>query len=153
MVPSYTAPRGKKGLKVAGRGLRHWNYIKFIVSYPLKVVCSLIHLQRRHRTKRRESPLLAKEGTVKGISRSARNTPRLRGSFTCRKVGTWDRLFNFPSERKAGRGFFTQKKSNGFGRVRTRELTKRETLCSKLHVKFVFDSVLKLCVWVWDIQK
>jgi hypothetical protein len=38
-------------------------------------------------------------------------------------VGTWDRLFYFPSERRHAEDFFhIAKKSNGFGRVRTREL-------------------------------
>jgi hypothetical protein len=32
----------------------------------------------------------------------ARNEPQLLGSFTCPKVGTWDRLFDFPSEGKPG---------------------------------------------------
>jgi hypothetical protein len=60
---------------------------------------SLIHLHRRHHTKRRESHLLAKEGTfIEGILQAIRNLLQLLGSFTCRKVGTWDRLFNFPSE-------------------------------------------------------
>jgi hypothetical protein len=99
--------------------------LKLLLSllYPTPRSSSLIHLQRRHRTKRRESPLLAKEGTVEGISLSARNTLRLKGSFTCHKVGTLDRLFNFPSEgRRVEDFFYTQKKFDGFGRVRTREL-------------------------------
>jgi hypothetical protein len=94
-----------KRLKGRWAGSSTLKLFKFIVPYPLKVVSSLIHLQRRHRTKRRESPLLAKEGTVEGISLSARNAPRLRGSFTCRKVGTWDRLFNFPSEGRRAEDF------------------------------------------------
>jgi hypothetical protein len=68
---------------------------------------SLIHLQRRHRTKRRESPLLAKEGTVEGISLSASNTLRLKGSFTCRKVGT-DYLTS-PPKKGGPRIFYTEK--------------------------------------------
>jgi hypothetical protein len=48
---------------------------------PLKVISSLIHLQRRHRTKRRERHLLAKEGTIKGISLSARNEPTTERVF------------------------------------------------------------------------
>jgi hypothetical protein len=77
--------------------------IKFIVPYPYHS-SSLLRLQRRHRTKRRESPLLAKEETlsVEGIWLTARNLPQLLGSFTCPKVGTWDRLFNLPSEGRPG---------------------------------------------------
>jgi hypothetical protein len=37
---------------------------------------------------------------------AARNELQLLGSFTCPKVGTWDRLFDFPSEgRHAEAGF------------------------------------------------
>jgi hypothetical protein len=65
---------------------------------------SLIHLQKRHHTKRSEGPLLAKEGNfIEGILLANRNLLQLLGSFTCRKVGTWDRLFNF--RRKACWGF------------------------------------------------
>jgi hypothetical protein len=87
--------------------------LKLLLSllYPTPRSSSLIHLQRRHRTKRRESPLLTKEGTVEGISLSARNTPRLKGSFTCRKIGTWDRLFNFPSEGRRAEDFLHRKKT------------------------------------------
>jgi hypothetical protein len=33
----------------------------------------------------------------------------MRGSFTCRKVGTWDRLFNFPSEGRQAEDFYIEK--------------------------------------------
>jgi hypothetical protein len=33
----------------------------------------------------------------------------MRGSFTCRKVGTWYRLFNFPSEGRHAEDFYIQK--------------------------------------------
>jgi hypothetical protein len=50
---------------------------------------SLIHLQRRHHTTRRESHLLAKKGTfIEGILLAIRNLLQLLGSFTWRKVGT-----------------------------------------------------------------
>jgi hypothetical protein len=66
----------------------------------------LIHLQRCHHTKWRESPLLAKEGTfIEGILLAIRNLLQLLGSFTCRKFGTWDRLFNFPSEGRHAEDF------------------------------------------------
>jgi hypothetical protein len=74
-------------LKVKGR-LAGSSTLKLLsLLYPTPRSSSLINLQRRHRTKRRESPLLAKEGTVEGISLSAQNTPRMKVSFTCRKVG------------------------------------------------------------------
>jgi hypothetical protein len=70
---------------------------------------SFIHLQRRHHTKRRGSPLIAKEGTFEGIYLASRNSLQMRGSFTCRKVGTWDVLFNFPSEGRHAEDFYIQK--------------------------------------------
>jgi hypothetical protein len=123
MLPHHRL-KWRRVLKVKGH-LAGSSTLKLLsLLYPTPWSSSLIHLQRRHRTKRHESPLLAKEGTVfvEGISLSAHNTPRLIGSFTCRKVGTWDRLFNFPSEGRRAEDFFTQKKSNGFGRVRTCKL-------------------------------
>jgi hypothetical protein len=33
----------------------------------------------------------------------------MRGSFTCRKVGTWNRLFNFPSEGRQAEDFYIEK--------------------------------------------
>jgi hypothetical protein len=69
-----------------------------------------IHLQRRHHTKRRESPLLAKAKTfIEGILLTIRNLLQLLGSFTYRKVGTWDRLFNFPSEGRHAEDFVHRK--------------------------------------------
>jgi hypothetical protein len=32
--------------------------------------------------------------------------PQMRGSFTCPKVGTWGRLFNFPSEGRHAEDFY-----------------------------------------------
>jgi hypothetical protein len=34
---------------------------------------------------------------------------QLLGSLTCPKVGTWDRLFNFPSEGRHAEDFYTRK--------------------------------------------
>jgi hypothetical protein len=39
----------------------------------------------------------------------ARNELQLLGSFTCPKVGTWDRLFDFPSERRHAEDFYIRK--------------------------------------------
>jgi hypothetical protein len=94
---------------------------------------SLIHIQRRHHTKRRESPLLTKEGTfIEGILLAIRNLLQLLGSFTWRKGGAWDRLFNFPSEGRHAEDFVHRKKSNGFGRVWTRELGNQRPACESL---------------------
>jgi hypothetical protein len=50
------------------------------------------------------------------------NESRPEGSFTCPKVGIWDRLFYFPSVGKRAVDVLNTEKFNGFGRVRTREL-------------------------------
>jgi hypothetical protein len=72
---------------------------------------------------RRESHLLAKEGTI-GIPLSARNTLQRKGSFTCPKVGTWDRLFNFPSEGRRAKEFLRRKNptASAGSNPRTQEL-------------------------------
>jgi hypothetical protein len=80
-------------------GLSALQLLELIVPYPWR--SSLIHLQRHHRAKRRESPLLAKEGTfIEGIWLATRNSPQLLGSFASRKVGTWDRLYSYIILRK-----------------------------------------------------
>ena len=60
-----------------------------------------IHLQRRHASYRCARPLPAKAGTITTnfASKSVIHENPL-GSFTCRKAGTWDILFYFPSERR-----------------------------------------------------
>jgi hypothetical protein len=40
---------------------------------------------------------------------AARNEPQLLGSFTCPKVVTWDRLFDFPSEGRHAGDFYIRK--------------------------------------------
>ena len=46
----------------------------------------------------------------------------IQESFTCRKSTTWDRRLYFPSEGRHAEDFFRPEKSDGFGRVWTREL-------------------------------
>jgi hypothetical protein len=43
------------------------------------------------------------------ILQAARNELQLLGSFTCPKVGTWDRLFDFPSEGRHAEYFYIRK--------------------------------------------
>ena len=70
---------------------------------------SFIHLQGAAHTKRRERPLLAKELTISGIQLEIRNSRKLLGSFTCRKAGTWDRFFYFPSGGRHAEDFYVRK--------------------------------------------
>ena len=60
-------------------------------------------------TKRLERPPLAKEGTIPGIYLAIRNLRKLLGSFTCRKAGTWDRFFYFPSGGRHTEDFYVHK--------------------------------------------
>jgi hypothetical protein len=59
---------------------------------------------------RRERPLLAKEGNLTyEFFPAARNELQMLGSFTCPKVGTWERLFDFPSEGRHDEDFYIRK--------------------------------------------
>jgi hypothetical protein len=40
---------------------------------------------------------------------AARNSPQMLGSFTCPKVGRWDRLFDFHSEGRHAEDFYIRK--------------------------------------------
>jgi hypothetical protein len=46
---------------------------------------------------------------------------KLQGSLTCRKSATWDRRLYFPNEGRHAEDF-SPEKSDGFGRVQTRDL-------------------------------
>ena len=68
-------------------------------------------------TKRRERPLLAKEGTIPGIYLAIHNSRKLLDSLICRKAGTWDRFFYFPSGGRHADDFYYRKNptaSTGF---------------------------------------
>jgi hypothetical protein len=88
--------------KVKGKGrlwvLQHCCLLRHIVLLPERDP-SFISRGAAH-TKRREGFLLAKEGTISGIWLAIRNSRKLLSSFTCRKAGTWDRFFYYPSGRK-----------------------------------------------------
>jgi hypothetical protein len=131
-------------IKFAWRGLSALQLIELIVPYPWR--SSLIHLQRHHRTKRRESPLLAKKGTfIEGILLTIRNLPQFLVSFTCRKVGTWNRLFIFPSGGRHAEDFLRRKNptaSAGF------ELANSGTSCNLLDI-FINESN---CYWQQDLS-
>ena len=79
-------------------------------------------------TSRIQEILAAKCGTTWArngrwiLPENARLPHNIHGSFTCRKSTTWDRRLYFPSEGRLAEDFFRPEKSNGFGRVWTREL-------------------------------
>jgi hypothetical protein len=60
-------------------------------------------------TKRRERPLLAKEGTISRILLAIRNSRKLLGSLPCRKAGTWDRFFYCLSGGRHAEDFYVRK--------------------------------------------
>jgi hypothetical protein len=82
--------------------------------------------QASPRVSPRESTPAAEGGTVgekcPGILPKCQFTRYIQGSFTCRKATTWDQRLYFPSEGRRAEDFFLPQKSDGFGRVRTREL-------------------------------
>ena len=80
-------------------------------------------------TSRLQEIVAAKVGTTWArnsgwiLPENARLPRNTQGSFTCSKSTTWDRRLYFTSEgRRAKDFFFRPEKSNGFGRVWTREL-------------------------------
>ena len=60
---------------------------------------------------------------------NARLPRSIQGSFTFRKSTTWDRRLYFPSEGRRAEDFFALKKSDGVGRVWTRELGYQRPAC------------------------
>ena len=79
-------------------------------------------------TSRLQEILAAKGGTIWArngrwiLPENARLPSNIQGSFMCRKSTTWDRQLYFPSKGRRAEDFFRPEKSNGFGRVWTREL-------------------------------
>ena len=99
--------RGKKVKVKAVCGSYSTAALRHIVLLP-KWVPSFISRGAAH-TKRRERPLLAKEGTIPGIYLAICNSRKLLGSFTFRKAGTWDRFFYFPSGGRHAEDFYARK--------------------------------------------
>jgi hypothetical protein len=70
---------------------------------------SCLHVQRRER------PLAAEGGTLRGRERFRQISSRIRlprnskRSFTCRKSATWDKRLYFPSEGRRAEDFFALK--------------------------------------------
>jgi hypothetical protein len=139
----------RKRLKVKGReaGVYSAQQLKEAHCTLTPWRSSLIHLQRRHHTKRREIPLLAKKGTfIEGILLAIRNLLQLLGSFTWRKVGTWDRLFNFPSEGRHAEDFVHRKNptaSAGFEPANAGTRGQHANHRSRLHTRKKPDFVFR----------
>jgi hypothetical protein len=73
-----------------------------LCSHPEGVPSSLEALH----TERYTAPQLVKEGTMwREFSYLSSNLHRQVGSFTCRKIGTWDRFFYFPTEGRHAEDF------------------------------------------------
>jgi hypothetical protein len=79
------------------------------------IVPSFIYRGTPHHAARETSISEGRKLNIR-IFPAARNERQLLGSFTCPKVGTWDRLFDFPSEGRHAEDFYIEK-YDGFGRV------------------------------------
>jgi hypothetical protein len=99
----------------SSRALRHCSYAGLLYPYPNEFRHSTPEALH---TKRRERPLLAKDGTKTKVSilLATRNLLKLLGSFTSRKTGTWETYFTSPPKEGMLRIFTAPEKSNSFGR-------------------------------------
>jgi hypothetical protein len=95
----------KVKVKVAVWGLFSTAALWLVVLLPPEIVPSSPEALC---TKWRERPLLAKEGRKLDTRTlpAPRNLLQVLGSFTCPKVGTLGRLFNFPSEGRHAEDFY-----------------------------------------------
>jgi hypothetical protein len=71
----------------------------------IEIVPSFISRGTPHHAARETSISEGKNLNIR-ILPAARNEPQLLGSFTCTKVGTRDRLFDFQSEGKHAEDFY-----------------------------------------------
>jgi hypothetical protein len=85
------------------------------------IVLSFISRGTPHHAEREASISEGRKLNIRLLPAS-RNELQLLGSFTVPKVGTWDRLFDMLR-------IFTSENSDGFGRVRTRELGNQRPAC------------------------
>jgi hypothetical protein len=72
------------------------------------IVPSFIYRDTPHHAARETSISEGRKLKIR-IFPAARNEPQLLGSFTCPKVGTWDRLFDFLSEGRHAEDFYIRK--------------------------------------------
>jgi hypothetical protein len=70
-----------------------------------KIVSSFISRGSPHQAAREASTSEGRKLNTR-ILPAPRNLPQALGSFTCPKVGTWGRLFNFPSEGRHAEDFY-----------------------------------------------
>jgi hypothetical protein len=73
-----------------------------------RIVSSFISRGTPHHAAREASISKGRKLNIQ-ILPAARNELQLQGSFTCPKVGTWDRLFDFPSEGRHAEDFYIRK--------------------------------------------
>jgi hypothetical protein len=72
------------------------------------IVPSFISRGTPHHAAREASIKEGRKLNIRILS-AARNELQLLGSFTCPKFGTWDRLFDFPSEGRRAEDFYIRK--------------------------------------------
>jgi hypothetical protein len=95
----------KKRLKVALRGLFSTAALRLIVLSPPEIVPSFISRGAPHQAARETTTSEGRKLNTQ-ILPATRNLPQLLGSFTCPKVGTWGRIFDFPSEGRYAEDFY-----------------------------------------------
>ena len=110
-------------------GLFNTAAVRLLYSYPQQVPAFISRGATHHRDARdlyqRRRELLPMNFASKSVIHE-----NSLGSFTCRKAGTWDILFYFPSEGRHTEDFPDPRKIHGFGRVWTRELGFQWPVCS-----------------------
>jgi hypothetical protein len=95
----------KVKVKVAVRGLFSTAALWLIVFLPPEIVPSFISIGAPHQAAREASNNEGRKLNTR-ILPASRNLLQVLGSLTCPKVGTWDRLFNFPSEGRHAEDFY-----------------------------------------------
>jgi hypothetical protein len=73
---------------------------------------------------------------------AARNEPQLMGSFTCPKGGTWDRLFDFPSEGRHAEDFYIRKIRRLRPGLNPRTRAVGDKVINNSHLKKVRDTMV-----------
>ena len=119
-VQRFKEPQLKKTVK--GRLVRLFQHCIRRLIILLPQISYFIHLQRRHASHRRERPLLGKEGTIsKEFSQQIRTLRKYQVLLHAAKLRHGTDSFASPPKESMLRIIRTPEKSNGFGRVRSRD--------------------------------
>jgi len=100
------------GRQYRGYGATTPSHLGRKLAGPLCTAFSSARRPQRHlHVKRRESPLVARNGSGREMAdkfgRGTRLPRNFQGSLTCCKSATWDRRLYFPSKGRRAKDFFT----------------------------------------------